>query len=132
MAEYEFHGADYRPEYDYKRLSNQIDRIKAYCLPREWLLVQQIARACKAPENSVQAQLRNLRKKANGAYIVERRKHPITAGLYEFKVRLRTPEDEPLKKSKNEIIEELNEKVRKLLEENSMLKSRLRRYEYNP
>lgn len=82
-----FDGATYEPEHDDARLSAQIDRIKAVMLDGKWRTIKEIATLAKAPEPSVSAQLRHLRKARFGSYVVERmtvgnRKE----GLYAYRV----------------------------------------------
>jgi hypothetical protein len=69
-----FSGADYKKKRDYNRLKGQI--LNVYNLMRDgrWRSVQEISAEIHAPENSVSAQLRNLRKEANGGFNVERRR----------------------------------------------------------
>lgn len=66
-----FAGADFDPERDRARLTRQIDCICYMALNggREWWTIPDLAKACakrfpwtRFPENSVQAQLRNLRR----------------------------------------------------------------------
>lgn len=83
-----FSGADYDPSRDEARLTKQIDCIVAGTADQAWRTIQKLtAELRKAhpsvgfPENSVQAQLRNLRKIG---YTVERRH--IACGLFEYRV----------------------------------------------
>lgn len=83
-----FRGADYKPERDQARLDRQIDRVLAVCKDGHWRTIQSLTRELNArfsgeqfPENSVQAQLRNLRKIG---YTVERRH--VSSGMNEYRV----------------------------------------------
>jgi hypothetical protein len=83
-----FHGADYKPARDQARLDRQIDRVLSVCKDGNWRTIQNLTRELNArfsgeqfPENSVQAQLRNLRKIG---YTVERRH--VSSGLNEYRV----------------------------------------------
>ena len=62
---YRFDGAHYKPSVDYYRLARQIERVKAVMGDGQWRSVAQIHDLLPHdPENSIQAQLRNLRKKS--------------------------------------------------------------------
>jgi len=81
-----FSGADYDPERDRERLMRQIDCIREVALNAGWVTVQKLAIACRKkfpntgfPENSIQAQLRNLRKVG---FRLERRH--VSGGLFEY------------------------------------------------
>lgn len=85
-----FSGADYIPQRDDPRLLSQLERIRSFMLwHNDWRSVQQISQVMggKYPENSIQAQLRNLRKPEHGAYRVERRRRNGSA-LSEYRVLL--------------------------------------------
>lgn len=84
-----FRGADYKPERDQVRLTTQMDKVLAVCKDGEWRTIPNLAKELNArfsgahfPENSVQAQLRNLRKVGQ---VVERRH--VRDGLYEYRVK---------------------------------------------
>jgi hypothetical protein len=76
-----FSGHHYDPKIDKPRLSSQIRRVLTALedRPDQWLTVVEIADIINlpgepyAPENSIQAQIRNLRKPANGYYIIKGR-----------------------------------------------------------
>jgi hypothetical protein len=81
-------GDDYDRIRDGERLTRQLDRIFAVCLDGRWRTVGEIRSQCEHlyqgtffPENSVQAQLRNLRKLG----VTVDRRH-ITDGLSEYRV----------------------------------------------
>lgn len=79
-----FDGADYQPVRDDPRLTSQLGRIKSLMLDGQWRSLVEIERATGDPPASISAQLRHLRKKRFGSYIVERRY--IIDGLYEYRV----------------------------------------------
>jgi hypothetical protein len=91
-------GEDYDPVRDLERLRTQLGRIYALVKDGEWRTVRSISRQLEEqhhvffPENSVQAQLRNLRKLG---VRVERRH--VSDGLSEYRVagRIRKSEGEP-------------------------------------
>lgn len=80
-------GDDYDPARDADRLRTQLGRIFLLCRDEEWRTVRAISKQLEEqhqmffPENSVQAQLRNLRKLG---IKVERRR--VTDGLSEYRV----------------------------------------------
>lgn len=83
-----FEGADYIQDRDFQRLACQIEKILTFCLDGKWHTVKEISLAVGCPENSAQAQLRNLRKPKHGGWIVERRY--VSNGLYQYRVRAAT------------------------------------------
>jgi len=83
--ELRFDGSDYNAELDRVRLTGQLKEIYAIMRDGQWRTVGLIADRTGYPENSIQAQLRNLRKDRFGGYFVEKRR--ITPnGLYEYRV----------------------------------------------
>ena len=86
-----FSGADYRAERDQARLSTQLERVKDAMIDGQWRKLQEIADLAQAPQSSVSAQLRNLRKPEFGSWLVDRRH--IDRGLYEYRLRAQTQAD---------------------------------------
>lgn len=83
-----FSGAGYDDTRDRERLTRQIDCIRETALDSGWVTVQRLAARCRSrypsvgfPENSVSAQLRNLKKVGFG---LERRH--IANGLHEYRL----------------------------------------------
>ena len=76
------------PEPDAQRLTGQILRTWKVMSDHKWRTVKEIAQITRDPENSVQAQLRHLRKLNFGAYLVDRRKRS-EKGLYEYRVGMK-------------------------------------------
>lgn len=74
---------------DHERLSKQIDRVHAIVSDGAWYAVSDVRQAIQRrfgvsdPENSIQAQLRNLRKSKFGGYAIERRR---IGNLWEFRM----------------------------------------------
>ena len=66
------------------RLGAQLDAIRELMLDGAWRTLEQIREATNFPPASISAQLRHLRKKRFGAYVVERRH--LGRGLYEYRV----------------------------------------------
>lgn len=90
----EFSGPEYRPGPDQSRLTTQHGRIRDLVLDGRWRTLPEICVALKHlypwqnfPENSVQAQLRHLRKQRFGSHVVEKRRTgDESLGLYEWRV----------------------------------------------
>jgi hypothetical protein len=80
----EFNGDDYQPERDKPRLQAQMKRIFDLMSDGQWRTLQEIADTTKDPPSSVSAQLRHLRKKRFGGYLVER--DHMGNGLYKYRV----------------------------------------------
>jgi hypothetical protein len=85
----QFEGVDYQHERDSERLTSQIKKIKDTMQDGQWRTLKEIASSTGAPEASVSAQLRNLRKEKHGGHKVNR-KH-ISNGLYLYQLILRRP-----------------------------------------
>lgn len=79
-----FDGDDYIHERDAERLTTQLDKVRGFMLDRQWRTLREIAIATGAPEASVSAQIRNLRKKRFGSYYIARRH--VGGGLYEYRL----------------------------------------------
>ncbi len=80
-----FDGADYQPDRDDVRLRNQMNDILFLMCDGEWRTLREIHVAIGAPEASISAQLRHLRKPRFGAWTVEKRY--LGEGLYQYRVR---------------------------------------------
>ena len=85
-----FAGAVYVEAVDRERLTRQIDCIKQVAIDGGWMTVQSLTAKLRRaypsigfPENSVQAQLRNLRKVG---YQVDRRNVATSGCLHEYRV----------------------------------------------
>jgi len=81
-----FNGPAYDADRDQVRLSNQQERILNTMADRMWRTLAEIERLSNAPQASVSAQLRHLRKPRFGAYIVDRRVRGGTGALHEYRV----------------------------------------------
>jgi len=90
-----FEGDTYDEVLDKDRLSTQLAAVLNLMLDEEWHKMQSIASAINAPEPSVSAQIRNLRKDKHGGYIINRRRINNT---YEYRLDLSATS---LKKSEN-------------------------------
>src|SRR5688572_13753975 len=79
-----FDGATYDHPRDGQRLNAQLQRVKAVMDDGQWHTIADIARAAEAPEASVSARLRDLRKPRFGSANVERRY--VRTGLFEYRL----------------------------------------------
>lgn len=86
MLEQRFNGSDYDQERDGARLSGQLARIFEVVKDGKWRSLRQIADEAKAPEASVSAQLRHLRKPRFGNYTVEKQYH--NNGLFFYRLNM--------------------------------------------
>ena len=85
-----FNGSDYNKKIDNPRLSGQIKRIYDLMIDGAWRTLSEIASLTDDPEASISAQLRHLRKKRFGAFIVEkRRRGEDEIGLWEYRLKER-------------------------------------------
>lgn len=108
-----FSGPEYDHKRDHKRLTRQHEKIAAYMLnSTHWRSIPLIARETGCPENSVQAQLRHLRKPRFGCYIVDKKLSASGNGLYVYRVRKRTKDDPPYQGGQS--IKALERRVAKL------------------
>jgi hypothetical protein len=82
-----FDGPAYEPDYDRPRLTGQIRRVFDLMADHRWRTLQEICTMTGDPAASVSAQLRHLRKRRFGGYLVERRRRGHrSAGLWEYRV----------------------------------------------
>lgn len=81
-----FAGSDYQPMRDDARLTGQLLRIWDVVKDQAWHTLPEIARRAQAPEASVSAQLRHLRKPRFGAHTVE--KEHVNHGLFRYRVQI--------------------------------------------
>lgn len=115
----EFSGSHYNKEIDEARLERQIDRVLRVLQQNGWLTVTDIANKTGDPENSIQAQIRNLRKAKNGGFIIDATRATKT-GLFKYKLVGRNENKELPKHGP------LRQRISELEEENKNLKQRLK------
>lgn len=84
MSGQRFDGCDYEPLRDDARLTGQLLRIWQVVCDGAWRTLDEIERATGAPQPSISAQLRHLRKPRFGAHTVER--EHVRSGLYRYRV----------------------------------------------
>lgn len=82
-----FNGSDYDPAMDDKRLTKQHIRIRNLMLDKKWRTLGEISSETSDPEASVSAQLRHLRKKRFGSFVLEKRPSGKREnGLFEYRL----------------------------------------------
>lgn len=81
-----FGGDTFNPEKDGQRLATQLYQVKKLMSDGQWRSLFDIADAVKAPESSVSARLRDLRKTKFGGHTVERKR--IRGGTHLYRVIL--------------------------------------------
>jgi uncharacterized protein YfaT (DUF1175 family) len=79
-----FDGDTYEPERDADRLGAQMRRVAEVMRNGKWMTLAGIAEATNDPEASVSARLRDLRKKRNGAHVIER--EYVMRGLFRYRM----------------------------------------------
>lgn len=68
-----FNGSDYIHKTDSPRLSDQHLRVRNLMSDHAWRTLKEISRAIDDPEASISAQLRHLRKKRFGSFVIEKK-----------------------------------------------------------
>lgn len=82
-----FDGPCYDEAADQQRLTGQILRVFDAIKDGRWRTLGEIAAEIGDPEASVSAQLRHLRKKRFGAWVIDkRRRGAATTGLWEYRM----------------------------------------------
>ena len=83
-----FSGHTYDPATDEHRLTRQLGRVwVALQLADQWLTLRELAHRAEAPEASVAARLRDLRKDQFGGYVIDRRRRgEPRRGLWEYRM----------------------------------------------
>lgn len=82
-----FAGAIYESDEDDERLAGQLLRIYATMKDSGWRTLSEIEAVTGDPPASISAQLRHLRKKRFGAFVVEKRPRGMRSnGLFEYRV----------------------------------------------
>lgn len=89
-SSYTFSGSDYNAARDSVRLTGQLLRVWDVMKDGKRRTLGEIARLAKAPEASVSAQIRNLRKPENGGHSID--KEWIDNGLYHYWLVINNPE----------------------------------------
>lgn len=79
-----FGGSTFNPARDGERLGRQLDRVRECMSDGQWRTLAEISAATGAPEASVSARLRDLRKPHNGGYVVD--EEFVERGLHRYRV----------------------------------------------
>ena len=89
-----FDGKSFDPVLDGQRLTKQLDRVFSVLSTGRWYALDELAKATRAPQASVSARLRDLRKTIHGAWIIEsRRRGNRSRGLFEYRCLGKKPND---------------------------------------
>jgi hypothetical protein len=80
-----FRGSTYDAERDFDRLSGQMRRVAEAMKDGSWKTLAEIAQEADAPEASVSARIRDLRRLEWGAHTVER--EHVSNGLHQYRLR---------------------------------------------
>lgn len=83
---YDFDGATYDASLDRNRLEHQLGRVLEALAGGLWMTLGELAAAAHAPEASVSARIRDLRKPKFGGYRIERRRVPGENGLFQYRL----------------------------------------------
>ncbi len=79
-------GATFSHKFDYERLNRQMRRVYDVVADGQWRSLRMISELAEAPEASVSARLRDLRKPQFGAFVVERTRDPFLPGLWLYRL----------------------------------------------
>lgn len=82
----DFDGETYDLEEDQDRLRAQLAAVRALMRDGQWRTLREISDLIHAPEASVSARLRDLRKPRFGYWLVLRRRVPNGRGLHQYRV----------------------------------------------
>lgn len=83
----DFDGVAYQDEFDFTRLTGQIQRVYECMRDGRWRTLSEIAAITAAPESSESAQLRNLRKPKFGRMTIEKRaRGERSHGRFEYRL----------------------------------------------
>ena len=81
-----FGGDTFNEKLDGERLRRQLYAVRKVMFDNQWRTLKQLSEEVDAPEASVSARLRDLRKKKFGGYVVERMRIPNGNGLHIYRV----------------------------------------------
>lgn len=80
----DFDGVTYDPALDHERLTRQLGRVWSVLSDGNWWTLREISAGSAAPEASVSARLRDLRKPKFGGYEIESRRNE--GGTWEYRM----------------------------------------------
>lgn len=84
MAKPLFDGSTYDEGRDEARLVLQVARVKAALEKADWITLRQLSEQTGAPEASVSARLRDLRKIRWGSHRIDR--HYVSKGVFQYRL----------------------------------------------
>jgi|TARA_B100000586_G_scaffold265245_1_gene236684 hypothetical protein len=79
-----FDGVTYDPKLDYTRLTTQLGKIYNLLNTGRWFTLRQLADLIKAPEASVSARIRDLRKPKFGEHNIEHER--LSNGVWRYRM----------------------------------------------
>jgi hypothetical protein len=82
----EFGGATYDEKRDGDRLKKQLAAVRSIMLRNGWVTLKDLAAQVQAPESSVSARIRDLRKPQFGGYTIERQY--VSKGLWKYRIKI--------------------------------------------
>lgn len=82
----EFDGSTIEPDRDHDRLNKQLDAVRNALADGKWWTLEQLADTAHAPQPSVSARLRDLRKPKFGGYGIERVYVTGSNGLWKYRM----------------------------------------------
>ena len=82
-----FRGEGYDIPLDHKRLSSQNGRVLSAMLDHQWHTLGELEDIVRAPQASISAQLRHLKRAPFGSWKVEKQRRGVpTDGLWEYRI----------------------------------------------
>jgi hypothetical protein len=72
---------------DEGRLNVQLDKVRRAMFSGAWKTLEELEREVEAPQASISARMRDLRKVKFGAYTIDRRKKAGCKATYEYRLR---------------------------------------------
>jgi hypothetical protein len=90
-------GPAFEGRIDRARIVKQHEEIRSWMLVRNWHTLNEIESALGFPQSSISAQLRHLRKKQFGGYLVDKRRRVergFVTGTWEYRVRINDAVDQ--------------------------------------
>ena len=89
-----FDGQSFDPTLDEKRLTTQLERVKALLLDGNWRTLHEIQASVGGSEAGISARCRDLRKERFGGFVVQRRRRGrAEEGLWEYSLQIPQTED---------------------------------------
>ena len=126
-----FNGSDYDPKVDDARLGKQHERIRTLMVDGAWRTLHEIAACTGDPPASISAQLRHLRKKRFGSWVVDKRPRGDRAeGLWEYQLLPAGSEPEHDTRAKKSVrrareIDDLKARILVLEADNARLRAQI-------